>query len=150
MRTQIHTVHWVREERGVRVCPQDGSWACPIYFLPLASIIHVNTLAAEVGWISWIQGDCSKINKMKQCNLEFVGNMWDWAKETFADGLAINCKHAGSMLGKWTGCSLCVLYNLEILHLFPFPQEWNLKQKSYFPLAFKTKIRLIIWTRLFA
>lgn len=43
--------------------------------LPLASIIHVNTLAAEVGWISWIQGNCSKINKMKQCNLEFVGNM---------------------------------------------------------------------------
>ena len=73
--THTHIVQWVGEERGVRVCPQDGGWAYPIYLLPLASVIHANTLAAEIGWISWIQGDCSKINKMKQCNLEFVGNM---------------------------------------------------------------------------
>lgn len=135
-RTQppTHTVQQVRKELGIwRICPQGRGWNCCIYFLPLANGIRVNTLAAEVGWISWIQGDCSKINKMKQHKLEFVGTVWDWANETSAGGLAISCEHASSVLGKWTGCSRRARYNLEDLHLFPFPQEWKLKQKSYVP-----------------
>lgn len=95
-------------------------------------------MAAEVGSISWIQGDCSKINKMKQHNLEFMGNIWDWTNESFADGLAISCEHARNGQDVFS-----VVYNLEVLHLFPFPLEWNPKQKSCFPsISFQNKSKV--------
>lgn len=71
----MHTINRWGKSRDVWVCPQGRGWDYFIYFLPLADVMHVNTLAVKVGWINWIQGDWSKINKMKQHNLEFVGNM---------------------------------------------------------------------------
>ena len=36
---------------------------------------------------------------------------------------------------------MCVLYNLEALHLFPFPQDRNLKTEKLLPLSFQNKSR---------
>lgn len=38
--------------------------------LSSAIVIDVNTLPTKVGWISWLQGECCQMNKVKQCNLE--------------------------------------------------------------------------------
>lgn len=70
--TQTHQFNQWGRSRDVRVCPQCRGWSVLFPLCPLADVIHVNTLAAEVDWISWTQDDGSKINKMKQHNLEFV------------------------------------------------------------------------------
>lgn len=35
--------------------------------LSSAVVVDVNTLPTKVGWISWLQGECCQMNKVKQC-----------------------------------------------------------------------------------
>lgn len=111
-------------------------WDSCICFLPLANVIHGNVLAAELGWISWIEGDCSKVNKMKQHKLEFVGNIWDWANETFAGGLAASCEQARS------GQDVLCVYRitLKACIYFHFPRNGLCNKKAPFlHISFQNK-----------
>lgn len=111
-------------------------WDCCICFLPLANVIHVNVLAAELSWISWIEGDCSKVNKMKQHKLEFVGNIWDWANETFAGGLATSCEQARS--GQDVLCVYRITLKACIYFHFPRNELCN-KKAPFLHISFQNK-----------